>query len=337
MSILLLWLTTLRVAIGIVALFFASPGFSSVHATCEIAYEEVTAQRFKYEDCVAREMSVCDRELESAHLVEKRRSDAALLNNAALLDQMAHRNAQCEGAVADGADVLKEWSVAGGSNAVLYSPYCSEEELAWLQQELSDASDIKSGGMAALRSYVAAVDGTMGRVSTYSRDLNRYNAQYLRNHSEDLSSSVGKVKIDSDAAAADALGRVDAVLEALVESSDRLIDCIGLTNTSTAQDRRRCVSGRGMYDLYLDLISMMEIQKHVIQVNIQSFNEVVDNYVSDVQDAISAANSFYDSINGARGLMHHLVKDLSLFGSSSELCGKTTPNWCSFSKVSSLC
>lgn len=332
-SISLLWLTSLKVAIFIVSLFFTSPPFSSVHSSCTAAYEEVTSQRLKYEDCVGREMAVCDKELSSVHAAERSRADNVLQNNAIIISKMSERGVNCSSDVAKGSSVLHEWSVAGGTNYIAYLSSCTDGNRAWMQSELSDASEIRSGGMDQLRGYVASVDTAMGRVASHSRQLNNYNIDYVRNHSKDIASATIQVIEESEAAAEESLLRLNAIVDELRRASDHLIDCIGLSNTSSVTARHSCVSGQGVYDLYLQLIRMMQIQKVVLQRNIQEYNTVLNRYTGSVTAAMSAANSFFDSINGARGLTQYLVKDLSLFGSSSELCGKTTPNWCTFSKV----
>lgn len=331
-SICMLWMTTLEVAIGIVGQFFSSPRFSDVHSSCELAYEEVTSQRLKYELCVDRGMAVCNEDLWMAHAAEKKRSDELIDKNANYLNSVRLNNTNCRNELDMSILVLKEWSIAGGANTVPYLQRCSDDNLAWVQTELNDASEIKSSGMSELRTYVAGADETLLRVTEYSLKLDHYNHMFVKNRTEGIRQATDRVRSESAAAAASALTTVNDQINALLRSSEQLVACIGLSDTSLTL-RKKCVSGKGLYDMYLDLISMMEIQKIVVEDQILSFNELLEEYANNVDTAISAANNFYDSVNGARGLLNYLVTDLSLFRSSQELCGKSTPNWCSFSKV----
>lgn len=331
-SLTLLWTTTLKVAIGIVGIFFNSPQFSAVHDTCESAYTEVLSQRDKYSSCVEREIAVCDRELGAAFNLEHRHSDGVLTSNAKKLDLINDQVIGCAAVVEATSSSLQQWSVAGGSNAISYSQQCTAEQMSLLKGRVKDAHEIKAKGMSGLRQYVSDTENTLGSVAEYSQVLGNYNKQYIQNHTEDLVSATYRVKLDGDTAAANAVDAVNTAMAELLHSVEQLMTCVGLAN-STVGARKRCVSGRGMYDIYEELVARTKARKNVLLEDIQDFKDTLISYAANAERAVDAANDFYDAINGGRGLVRYLVKDLSLFGSSAELCGKSTPNWCSFSKV----
>ena len=335
LSLTLLWTTTLKVAIGIVGIFFNTPPFSAVHSTCEAAYVEVLSQRDKYGDCVERELSVCDQELNEAYESEKQRSNDVLESNAKKLDLIGGQVTACGTTVEATGASLQQWSVAGGSNTISYSygPQCTADQMSLLKARVKDAHEIKSEGMAGLRQYISDTEDTLNSVAAYSEGLSAYNKQYIQNHTGGLVSSSYRVKLDGDMAVASAISKVKAEMNALVLSTEQLIICLGLSNSTTSTERKKCVSGRGVYDIYTEIVSFVELEKRTFLRDIDEYKNVLNDYVGKVEGAIAAADNFYDAINGGRGLMRYLVKDLSLFGSSAELCGKTTPNWCSFSKV----
>lgn len=333
LSLSLLWVTTLKAAIGIVGLFFTSPQFSSVYSTCTFAYDEISDQRIKYADCVEREVAVCDAELHLAFQKEKARSEAAMRRNDQVLEAISAANGNCSVALTGSSTSLSEWVAVGGNQITYMTERCSVEEIGQVQSKFNDASDIKTSGVADLVAYIHASEDSFRGVAAYSKSLNKYNIQYIANRTKSLSISTGHVSIDGDSIALGVATHLDASLAAMLASVDQLVDCMGLSNSSQLSSRRRCTAGKGVYDLYEELVSMMRIQKRIIKKNIQSFQDVLDDYVEDVEYALDIADDFYDSINGARGLVRYLVKDLSLFGSSADLCGHTTPNWCSFSKV----
>ena len=333
LSLFLLWTTTLKIAIGIVGLFFQSPTFSSVHETCLFAYEEVSSQRAKYEDCVTREVSVCDRELQDSFLQERHRSSHILNKNENTLENFRINIKNCSLAVDDSTAALQQWTRLGDQNIIPYLHSCTAEPLEQVQLHLHDNSNIQSAGISDLTSYVEISQHTLHDVVLHSSALGTYNEEYLANKTKILKDAAEKIEVDGTSIRTGSILKINSTISSVLKSVDHLIECIGFSNTTSASSRRKCSAGKGVYDLYAELVEMMEIQEIVIRNNINSFVDTFEEYTHDVEGAISAANNFYDSISGAKGLIRYLVNDLSLFGSSSELCGHTTPNWCSFSKV----
>ena len=58
----------------------------------------------------------------------------------------------------------------------------------------------------------------------------------------------------------------------------------------------------------------------------------IDAYQAQVASAISKADNFYDSIVSTTGIITWVIKNFNVF--NNNLCGKTSPDWCSFSKSS---
>jgi hypothetical protein len=333
LSLMLLWATTLRVAIGIVGLVFSSPEFSRVHNACTFAYEQISDQRTRYEDCVYREMLVCDRELLQSYEREKTRSTKYLNRNQEAVDALKYANQNCSLSLGGSSSALREWASAGANDPIAYLPACTGEQLQQVQNQLNDASEIWSGGVADLLAYVQETESALQGVAAYSSALGRYNSVYIENKTEALAQSANLVKVDADAIAIAAEAKLSATLAALSASADHLIDCIGLSNASSTAARATCSAGKGVYDVYHDMEYLMKSQKSFIDNKLNNFKITLDSYIADIAAARKIADNFYDSIAGGKGLLKYLISDLSLFRSSSELCGRTTPDWCTFSKV----
>jgi len=58
----------------------------------------------------------------------------------------------------------------------------------------------------------------------------------------------------------------------------------------------------------------------------------INAYQAQVASAISKADKFYDSIVSSTGIITWVIKNFNVF--NNNLCGKTSPDWCSFSKSS---
>ena len=52
-----------------------------------------------------------------------------------------------------------------------------------------------------------------------------------------------------------------------------------------------------------------------------------------VTAAISNANQFYQAVAGAQGVLQWLANNIPGVNLGSELCGRSSPNWCEFSEV----
>ena len=89
-----------------------------------------------------------------------------------------------------------------------------------------------------------------------------------------------------------------------------------------------------LHDFNVTMLNIMAIITLELDFCLTTETCAFGSYVDTVEGAIDAANDFYDSINGARGLLAYLVKTYSVIPNVGQLCGKSNPNWCSFDKVS---
>ena len=78
----------------------------------------------------------------------------------------------------------------------------------------------------------------------------------------------------------------------------------------------------------------MDIQVLVMQNHIDEYNKVISSYIDQVSVAVGKANKFYDSVAGAQGIIQWIVNNFDGLSLGSELCGKSKPSWCDFSKTS---
>jgi hypothetical protein len=78
----------------------------------------------------------------------------------------------------------------------------------------------------------------------------------------------------------------------------------------------------------------MDNQLLVVQSKLDRYDSMLTSLSDSISEAVSNANQFYESIAGAQGLLQWLSDNLDGLNLGSELCGRTTPSWCDFSKVS---
>lgn len=81
------------------------------------------------------------------------------------------------------------------------------------------------------------------------------------------------------------------------------------------------------------LKSDMDIQLVAMQSQLRSYDNTFKGFQRDVSAALQSADQFYEAVSGAQGVIQWLVANVPGVGIGSALCGKSTPSWCGFSKV----
>jgi hypothetical protein len=153
-----------------------------------------------------------------------------------------------------------------------------------------------------------------------------YNVEYINNKTKNIQREVHEVL---DKVNGPRLPLVDAAFTPMLDVVDSIFACIGLDASSASV----CPLGVSAYGLYesarTQLNSNLRALKYQFSVIIDLFNQ----FESAVAIANVAADGFYNSINGASGIIKWIIKNSQGLFSSNSFCGKGNPNYCSFSMV----
>jgi len=185
---------------------------------------------------------------------------------------------------------------------------------------LDDTSAQRTSVYVSADSYASESDGTVTRLATYSVALSSYNAQYLHNKTRALQNLAKNIVSVS---AVPPIGSISNSFEPVYGVINQLIACTTVSNSTT-----KCVYPTNMMALFNAQMAAVNKDLGVLS---DKFNLALSyglTFQTYVTSAFIAVNAFYDAVQGAQGVIKY-VSNLG-FGS---ICGKTTPNICSFSPV----
>jgi len=318
-AICLLWLTSLQVCVGIVGTNVAVPELSSVTGTCQFAYQQVALQRDYYAACSQQQISTCTRSLQAAHLSESLKTATQSNSNTHFVAAIKTQAQNCSQSYLDGKRAVSAWT--GSGQLIPYQPTCSGAEKQDVAGLLGDTSESRASVLAASEEYSASSDTSVLRLAAYSSALTSYNAEYVRNKTAQLQllsiqvvRGVGDVRVEA----------FDLRVAKIENTIQQLSACAGLE-----EGESECTYGASLRATYETLRRRMGKQLDAVEEEIAEVEAVVDAYAAQVNLAIIAANRFYDSVAGAQGLAAWVAANTGV----SQLCGKSSPNWCSFSKA----
>jgi hypothetical protein len=320
-AICLLWLTSLQMCVGIVGTNLAVPLLSSVVGTCQFAYDQVVEQRDFYSACSQQQMSTCTKSLQAAHLAESVKAAAQGQFNAQFVSDFKSQVNNCSDAYLDGKKAVNAWTGSGVHYTIPYQTTCGSTAKQSVATLLGDTSESRVSVLAASEQFAFSSDSSVLRLAAYGSALTAYNAEYVYNKTSQLQ-SLSKAIVAG--VAVPGLEIFDTRVLALEGTIQQLAVCTGMGNYSNV-----CLYGTTLRSKYETLRATMAKQLEKIEEKIEEVEVVVDVYAGKVEAAIAAADSFYDSVAGATGLVSWVVSNTGV----TQLCGKGSPNWCSFSKV----
>lgn len=313
LSLSLLWLTSLELSQSLVRQFGVGvPSLSSLQEVCwHHGWGVVEGQKRGYEQCVMVELEHCDAQGEAALAAEKARVREVKQVGDAALVQVRKWETNCT-ALLEAAKQAAESAGCSGSTSAM--PTASPT-----QAPTSPLKDVIS--------YTQSSDATVGRLAAYADALETYNSNYLRNKTKALQG----LSLDIVASvAAPTLPSINASFASLSLSLDALLGCVVLG--SGADNAQACPLGIISADaLYLTLQTEMEGQLAAVTSTLDAFKSDLQMFKLTLDEALASADSFFDSVAGAQGILAWVVANLDAFGAVGEMCGKSSPDWCSFS------
>ncbi len=320
-----LWSTSLQICSSLASWVIPTPPFSTVVSHCQFAYDQASENKRQYEKCVDYQISTCNANLESAELDEWRRIKSIEASNSALLIHLQSSSANCTSSIDHSKAIMTAWQSGGIGYNVPILPSCPAEQRELVKTMIGDQSISKETTVSLVNSYVETTNTLVARLVDYSIELSSYNSDYVYNKTKSLEIEYLHT---TSLATTTSMKRLNDTVQDLNQLIFDMESCLGMDTKN-----QHCPYGPSLYSVYMAVAYNMNAYLSRIETALRELNLMIDDYVSEVEDAIDKANSFYDSINGARGLIAWLVSSQGLFGSAKQLCGKSSPNWCSFSKV----
>lgn len=321
--IILLWLTSLQMSSLIVGNVVETPTTSEVYDVCRYTWDTGHAMKRSYEKCIERQSVIRFIDLDNADIAERERTIAVNKRNDAYITRYKYLVNNISSVVALQRSILSSWVTGGTSHKIDYRETCNGQERARVVSQLNDKTSTNEATITQSSIYTTSTNNRVYRLTSYVDDLNSYNYRYMLNKTE-------IIRMDLDAAMLEIGGSIPNLNATL----DNILHTIDINNAClTLEGNRTCPYGTSFRDVYEQMREEVSTTIDVIKEYIATMEQIIALYEQRVKSAINSANSFYDSIQGARGLVVWLVKTANLFGSAADLCGKSSPDWCDFSKV----
>ena len=317
LAVCFLWLTSLQMSIAIVERNVQTTTLNSMLNSCKYAFSEVGRESERYAQCVQQQLAVCNTALTTALLEEKSRSDEAQTHNTRCMLVSERMQSNCSTAVTMATNSLKLWSTLGINQAIPYQN-CSRGDHLLVSSLLGDASlSVRTNAMTTSSEYSKSSDAIATHLGSYIRDINEYNAGYVKNKTKLLSA------FSVDGISAPFFGAIEARFVALENKVSSLLSCLSLSGTAGIDTAAPCPYSTNLLEQYDSLRMYFNTTANAA---VRLFNEV-DLEIVTVRTSISAAvakaNAFYTSVISAKDAIANLGIDV---------CGGSFPHpeMCSF-------
>jgi len=318
-------ISCIRVCVSIVESAIAVPEYNNISSSCTYSYNVIKDQKVEFDNCVSSQMNICNSTYNLAINNELTRIENIKQYNQQVINISTINVNNNINNINNIKELLAKLSNIG-INTIYQLSQCENEEIDQAKNILGN-KNIETNTIITnnINDYAIESNDLVTRISSYFTTFFEYNNQYIYNKTIIN-------KINSNNAIINSTSTINNNIESsFVEINNlmnQLIACIGYNNDTNTQ----CNAGTSSSDIYLDLKSKMDIQATRIQSAYLETIKSIQNYELNVKAALSKADSFYDSIKSSAGIITWIIKNFNIF--NDNLCAKTTPDWCSFSKNS---
>lgn len=283
-AVVLLWCTSLSIAVLIVQNFIAAPSYRDIYDTCEYAYDVSVDEKEAYHSCTDRQLSQCNFDFGRAYGNEEERVTEAFNANKATLETAAEIASTCTATYTNVVTSINLWNNRFTMN---YTTVCTEDELQATRNMVGDKSALRTASFALADNFATTSTNRAHRLGSYASARADYDVQYIGNKTSGLHMDVDFMIHDVS------LPQLQMVNLSFVEMDlmvDELVACVSLDNST------KCKYGVGAVDLYADLSVNVDIwvdnvlaQMTDLTVRIQAFDNAVDAAFADLGVFYNAA------------------------------------------------
>lgn len=295
-----LWLSSLQMAVVIVTQYtsIVVPAYNAVFEECKHMYASANEQKELYNTCVSNQVKRCNEELEYTITRMLSTQNEQISENDGKILLLTEAKSNCSAGLAATQNAMNAWTSLGVKYSIPYNIYnCSDTQIASVKTFLSDYSPTTSSLYSTSLDYSEESDQTVNNLVTYVNDLDDYNENYFSNKSSSLQIAAKKIVIAASEPFVSSLNSSFSTIDVML---DRLIACMGIGNASEMSACDMTTSSRELYDSLKETINT---QNSMVRTAFDSIEASLNDYVSEVESAIDNANSFYDSVASASGIV----------------------------------
>jgi hypothetical protein len=320
-----LWLTSLQLCVALVDWTILTTTFTTVVGSCTFSYDVVQRENKAYARCVQEQLTACNTALTLAAVDEMGRVTAAQGHNAQVVAAWQAEQGNCSVAATAATGALTAWSALGVTYAVPYAANCSASSRQAVDAMLGHASSsARSSAFAASSAYAAAADSAATHLGAYAQAVNVYNAAYVANKTRALP---GLSRAALVALVGPVQRGIDARFRRLAATVGDLLACVALADESPSAVAGQCPYPTTLAAEYASLQLYVNNTANAVHTHFQAVDAELVATGRSIAAAVAQANAFYDSVVGAQGVLAWVQANLGV-----NLCGKSVPDFCAFSK-----
>lgn len=345
LSIGLLWLTTLNQAYKIINNTISSPRLEALLDTCSFAQTQTESQSQKYDRCSTLQLKKCYQSYQNSLHLERARNKNVILNNNAVSAAVKSHVDFCGnltgGFIAD----LGWWQLR---DQVVYKPTCISNDIIEADSIIAQASGIVISGREQnlfsdtlentfdlARNWSVAATETLNHLVSYTDRLNKYNKDYLTNKTTFLQRHI--VELLETIPAENLFSDGGPLLSRMQDLLQNLLACTGLGPPEAIGECN--LPTRPAVEIFRDdVLNPAQYNEVVLRGVGERMKAAMLVYVSQVTNAFTAANNFFNAVAGASGMVSWVQNNLVQYSPVPvSLCSAgPSPSWCSYSIVSKL-
>ena len=326
LAICLLWLTSLQLCIVVVDLNIHTTTLGSVVDSCTYSYDVVQRENKAYSLCIQQQLITCNNALTIAAIAETTKMETTQLKNTCIVRMNQQKQSNCSLVLSTATNALKAWSALGLEYTIPYQNCSTDQRIAVITLLGDTSSTARSNAYTSSVQYSQSSDTTATRLGQYEQNVMAYNAAYMKNKTQILQKS-SKAVIDK--LSLSYLSRINTRFSNLEASIDGLLACLSLVDDTTATTvtaKVRCPYPTNLLEEYRSLRIYINTTLDSMHLYFAEVNEELSTVGAGISTAVGKANSFYNSVRGAQGVLAWAQANLGV-----NLCGVTHPDYCSFS------
>jgi hypothetical protein len=252
-AVILLWLSSLAVAVSLVRYVVASPTTESLYASCSYAYDVSVEEKQSYEACVNRQLDRCQEVYNDAVDETVGTVETNFDYNTDLLDSIKAIQSSCSDAVTTVKAALGDWQEGGTQQVIYYTcdddddlsncvVRCSQDDNSnctcdSVQTMIGDISSVRTEAFSQASEYKTYSRSTVSSLAAYTVARTNYDANYIDNKTAGAQAALANAL---DVVSVPYIKNINLSFAALFPDVRTVCSFVCLTRSPTAS---RCTGG----------------------------------------------------------------------------------------------
>jgi len=306
-AVVLLWGTTLRVAIAVTQAALPSTTVEAVYDSCEYAFDEALRQEGLYAECAGAQMRSCERSLDEQFSRELEASRSAAASNAATIEAASSSRTQCSADMTDALSLLSAWVALNdvAENGAVYElafrggSACSAAERVAIRDMVGDAAALSSEAYRASADFADESVGAVAHVAGYAKDVHKYNRGYVGNKTDGIQAWLEGSLTDAHLRHGLNLNlTIAAFIDGLEAEYGALLACVAPVDGAQDSCQIGAAEVRSARRQLEDAIEEVFFQGMEVHATLKGYEAYVDDFLRVVTPLYKQQKDFFNAVDG---------------------------------------